>query len=120
MSEGLDTVIGGSTIDEGRADACFRQGCDAEAAGDRMGAIQAYREAVDHGGKAEHMHRLAYLLDLMGEEDEAIELYDRSLQQGTPRIQTLVNLGVLYEDRGDYSKAKYVLKQVVDSINAQG
>ena len=29
--------------------------------------------------------------------------------------QHVVNLGVLYEDRGDYAKAEYVLKQVADS-----
>ena len=51
MSEGLDTVIGGSAIDEGRANACFKQGRDQEAAGNRFGAIQSYREAVMHGNK---------------------------------------------------------------------
>jgi DNA-directed RNA polymerase subunit alpha len=115
MSEGLDTVIGGSLVDEARADACFRLGCDSEKAGDRLSALQSFREAVEHGGKPEHMHRLAYLLDLLGEEDEAVEVYDAALQTGTPRLQTLVNLGVLYEDRGDYVKAEYVLRQVIDS-----
>lgn len=116
MSEGLDTVIGGSVIDEGKADACFKQGCELEASGDRLGALSSFREAVDLGGNPEHMHHLAYLLDLVGEEDEAMEVYDQSLLTGTPRIQTLVNLGVLYEDRGDYAKAEYVLKQVIDSV----
>ncbi len=116
MSEGLDTVIGGSVIDEGKADACFKQGCELEASGDRLGALSSFREAVDLGRNPEHMHHLAYLLDLVGEEDEAMEVYDQSLLTGTPRIQTLVNLGVLYEDRGDYAKAEYVLKQVIDSV----
>lgn len=115
MSEGLDTVIGGSAIDQGRADACFRQGRDQEMAGDRLGAIHSYREAVQHGNKPEHLHRLAYMLDLVGEEDEAIELYEQARQSGVARLQTLVNLGVLYEDRGDFSKAEYLLKQVMDS-----
>ncbi len=115
MSEGLDTVIGGSAIDEGRADACFKQGRDQEAAGNRFGAIQSYREAVMHGNKPEHLHRLAYLLDLVGEEDEAIEFYEQARQNGASRLQTLINLGVLYEDRGDYTKAEYLLKQVMDS-----
>lgn len=115
MTEGLDTVIGGSVIDEGKADACFKQGCEQEAAGDRMGALASFREAVELGGNPEHLHRLAYLLDLLGEEDEAMDVYDQAVRTGTPRINTLVNLGVLYEDRGDYAKAEYVLKQVIDS-----
>ena len=115
MSEGLDTVIGGSVIDEGKADACFKQGCEQEAAGDRLGALDSFRQAVDLGGNPEHLHRLAYLLDLVGEEDEAMDVYDQAVRTGTPRIKTLVNLGVLYEDKGDYAKAEYVLKQVIDS-----
>jgi hypothetical protein len=55
MSEGLDTVIGGGAIDEARADAVFKQGLDCETAGDRLGAIVAYREAVSHCGKPEHL-----------------------------------------------------------------
>ena len=115
MSEGLDTVIGGSVVDEGKADACFKQGCEQEAAGDRMAALASFRQAADLGSNPEHLHRLAYLLDLLGEENEAMEVYDQAVRTGTPRIKTLVNLGVLYEDQGDYAKAEYVLKQVIDS-----
>ena len=115
MSEGLDTVIGGSVVDEGKADACFKQGCEQEAAGDRMAALASFRQAAELGANPEHLHRLAYLLDLLGEEDEAMDVYDQAVRTGTPRIKTLVNLGVLYEDQGDYAKAEYVLKQVIDS-----
>ena len=52
---------------------------------------------------------------IFGEEDEAIELYEQARQSGAARLQTLVNLGVLYEDRGDLAKAEYLLKQVIDS-----
>lgn len=115
MSEGLDTVIGGGVIDEEKANACFKQGCDHLAASDRMAAIASMTEAVELGGNPEHMHQLAYQLDLMGEEDAALEMYEQATRTGTPKINTLVNLGVLYEDRGDYAKAEYVLKQVADS-----
>lgn len=115
MSEGLDTVIGGSVIDEGKADSAFAEGCQQEASGDRAAALESFQAAVDLGAKPEHMHRLAYLLDLVGRDDEAMDVYDQAIRTGTPRIQTLVNLGVLYEDHGDYAKAEYVLKQVIDS-----
>ncbi|MAD19947.1 MAG: hypothetical protein CMJ52_06965 [Planctomycetaceae bacterium] len=115
MSEGLDTVIGGGAIDEARADAVFKQGLDCESTGDRLGAIVAYREAVSHGGKPEHLHRLAYLLDLVGEEEEAMQIYEAARESGTPKLQTLVNLAVIYEDAGDFAKAEYILNQVIES-----
>jgi DNA-directed RNA polymerase subunit alpha len=115
MPEGLDTVIGGSAIDEARADAVYKQGLDCEAQGDRAGAIAAYREAVSHGSNSQHFHRLAYLLDLMGEEDEAVQMYETARESGTPRLQSLINLAVLYEDRGEFSKAEYILNQVIES-----
>ncbi|MDC0429193.1 tetratricopeptide repeat protein [Phycisphaerales bacterium] len=115
MPEGLDTVIGGSAIDEARADAVYKQGLDYEAQGDRAGAIAAYREAVSHGSKSQHFHRLAYLLDLMGEEDEAVQMYETARESGPPRLQSLINLAVLYEDRGEFSKAEYILNQVIES-----
>ena len=115
MSEGLDTVIGGSAIDEARADAVYKQGLDYEAKGDRASAVAAYREAVSHGSKSQHLHRLAYLLDLLGEEDEAVQLYEAARDSGPPRLQTLINLAVLYEDRCEFSKAEYILNQVIES-----
>lgn len=115
MSEGLDTVIGGSAIDEARADAVHKQGLDYEAKGDRASAVASYREAVSHGSKSQHLHRLAYLLDLLGEEDEAVQLYEAARDSGPPRLQTLINLAVLYEDRCEFSKAEYILNQVIES-----
>ena len=115
MSEGLDTVIGGSAIDEVRADAVYKQGLDYEAKGDRASAVASYREAVSHGSKSQHLHRLAYLLDLLGEEDEAVQLYEAARDSGPPRLQTLINLAVLYEDRCEFSKAEYILNQVIES-----
>ena len=115
MPEGLDTVIGGSAIDEARADAVFNQGLKYEGQGDRLSAVAAYREAVSHGSKSQHVHRLAYLLDLMGEENEAVQLYETARESGAPRLQSLINLAVLYEDRGEFSKAEYILKQVIES-----
>ncbi|MDA0296514.1 MAG: tetratricopeptide repeat protein [Planctomycetota bacterium] len=115
MPEGLDTVIGGSAIDEARADAVFKQGLDYEAQGDRTSAIAAFREAVSHGKKSQHLHRLAYLLDLVGEEDEAVQMYETARESGPPRLQSLINLAILYEDRCEFSKAEYILNQVIES-----
>lgn len=115
MSEGLDTVVGGGVIDESRAETAFQQGRDREAQGDRIGAIECYRDAVTHGHKSQHMHRLAFVLDLLGEEDEAVAIYEEICRDGRPPLTTLINLAVSYEDRGDLAKAEYALKQVIES-----
>lgn len=115
MSEGLDTVVGGGVIDESRATNAFQQGRDREAAGDRIGAIACYRDAVANGRKPHHMHRLAYVLDLVGEEEESIAIYEEICRDGRPPLSTLINLAVSYEDRGDLAKAEYALKQVIES-----
>ena len=115
MSEGLDTVVGGGVIDESRATNAFQQGRDREAAGDRIGAIECYRDAVANGRKPHHMHRLAYVLDLVGEEEESIAIYEEICRDGRPPLSTLINLAVSYEDRGDLAKAEYALKQVIES-----
>jgi DNA-directed RNA polymerase subunit alpha len=115
MSEGLDTVVGGGAVDEGRAKASFELGQEQEREGNRIGAIDHYREAVTHGRNSEHMHRLAFLLDLVGEEEESIAIYEEICQDGRPPLGSLINLAIAYEDRGDLAKAEYALKQVIES-----
>ena len=71
--EGLDTVIGGAVkaVDPQAATARASEGRSCEQAGDRVGAIAAYREAVELGEGPDVMFRLGWLLDQHGEEDEA-------------------------------------------------
>jgi DNA-directed RNA polymerase subunit alpha len=88
---------------------------EAEAAGDRLAAIEEYRKAVQIGGSAEHVFRLAYSLDLVGEEDEAIALYEQLAEGERPHVNALLNLAVLYEDRSDIGRAEKCLRQVLDT-----
>jgi DNA-directed RNA polymerase subunit alpha len=89
---------------------------EAKASGDRPLAVAEYRKALSADPHdPESMFHLGYLLDLMGEEDEAVALYERSLEVGSPRINTLMNLAVLYEDRGEHARAEKCLKQVLDT-----
>lgn len=57
--------------------------------------------------------RLAYLLDLVGEEDEAVHLFEQCVQQPQPPLNAVINLAVLYEDRGQYAQAERCLRQVL-------
>jgi len=89
-------------------------GLRAEDEGNRLAAIEAYEAAYtadpDH---SEVCFRLAYSLDLVGEEDEALHLYEQCGQQASPAINALLNLAVMYEDRGQYTKAERYVRQVL-------
>ena len=119
--EGLDTVIGGSvrTADPAAATEHASQGMQLENAGDRLGAIEAYRKAAELGDDSEALFRLAWLLDQHGEEDEAVAAYERCALQrdgnALPAVNAMINLAVLYEDRGDISGAQRCLRKVLDS-----
>jgi DNA-directed RNA polymerase subunit alpha len=86
------------------------------AAGDRVGAVIAFRRAVHASpNDATACFKLAYALDLLGEEDEAISLYERVAGGKPAHVNALMNLAVLYEDRGEYVQAEKCLRQVLET-----
>jgi len=88
----------------------------AEAEGDRELAIHELLQAVAADpGNNDLAFRLAFQLDLVGEEDEAVELYERIIEEQPAPVNALLNLAVLYEDQGDYSRAERCLRQVLDT-----
>jgi DNA-directed RNA polymerase subunit alpha len=114
----LDTVIGTSDAKRDTASAAkyIAAGSKFESVGDRGGAISEYRKAVAADPQNNlGLFRLAYVLDLVGEEDEAIAVYERAAQGGRPTVNMLMNLAVLYEDRGSYIHAERCLRQILDT-----
>lgn len=92
----------------------YKQGLEAENAGDRLEAIKAYEAAYTADpDSSEVCFRLAYNLDLMGEEDEAIHLYEECCRVERPMLNALINLAVMYEDQGKYSQAERCIRQVL-------
>ena len=73
----LDTMIGGDAPSGNTQEAgqILEQAMTMDSEGDRDGAIQMLRKAAQANGCAEVIFRLAYLLDLGGEEDEAVGYY---------------------------------------------
>lgn len=114
----LDIVIG---ADEAKRDAELagrhaEAATAAEADGDRDRAIDELRKAVAADpGNNRLAFRLAFALDLVGEEEEAIGLYERICEEQPAPINALLNLAVLYEDRAEYAKAERCLRQVLDT-----
>lgn len=113
MSHGLDTVIGGKSLDAQKAATLIGDAKRCEAAHDKIGAITAYRAALTCSNEPNITFRLACLLDLVGEEDEAIKLYSELANGDRPYLNALVNLAVLLEDRGQVIRAQRMLQQVV-------
>lgn len=122
--DGLSNEIAGlKEAGASPADVAWAEGLLAEAQGDAPGAVASWRVALQHDPEhIESRFRLAYRLDLEGEDDEAIELYRWALDSGkTVHVGTLINLGVLYEDRDEHDAAARCFRAVLtaDPENAR-
>ena len=102
------------------AEAAYLEGRILEIEGDYQAAVASYERAVaiqpDH---RDARFRLAYRVDLMGRDEDAISHYERLRQIFPVPVGALLNLGVLYEDQGNYEKAAscYKLALVHDGTN---
>jgi DNA-directed RNA polymerase subunit alpha len=120
MSEATDSNHSAALLDPSKvrdtdtARKYLEAGQKAEQKGDREGAVEAYEAAyAADPDDSDVCFRLAYNLDLLGEEDEAIHLYEQAVQQPHPPLNALINLAVLYEDRGQYAAAERCIRQVL-------
>ncbi len=115
----MDMVIGASETSQADREACLKhlqEGQRLFKEGNRWGAIEQYRKAIrSDPGSDDALFRLAYELDLVGEEDEAISIYERLAQHTPAPINALMNLAVLYEDRAEYHRAEKCLRQILDT-----
>ena len=113
----LDTIIGSreAAADPQAAQAHYEAALAAEANGQRDAAIDELRQAMQRGDNPEHQFKLAYLLDLVGEEDEAVAVYEQLCARDQPHINALLNLAVVYEDRGQINVAEKCLRQILDT-----
>mgnify|MGYP003700615193 CR=1 FL=1 len=115
----MDTVIGASQPTQAERDASqnhFQAAKQAEETGNRAAAIAECRKAVNADpSNQQALFRLAFLLDLAGEEEEAIAMYETCVSQSPAPVNALINLAVLYEDESDYPRAEKCLRQVLDT-----
>lgn len=89
-------------------------GLKAERTGERVKAIEAYEAAyAADPDNSEVCFRLAINLDLVGEEEEALHLYEQATQHERPHLHALLNLAIAYEDRAMYAQAERCLRQVL-------
>jgi DNA-directed RNA polymerase subunit alpha len=116
--DSLDIIIGADETkrDAQQAGKHASAATEAESRGDREAAIEELRKAVAADPTNNAMvFRLAYALDLLGEELEAVALYEQICTEQPAPVNALLNLAVLYEDRGDYPRAERCLRQILDT-----
>jgi DNA-directed RNA polymerase subunit alpha len=104
-----------AATDPAAADAHYRTALQLEAEGDRAAAIDELRKAIQRDNNTEHRFKLAYFLDLVGEEDESIAIFEQICADDRPHMNALLNLAVLYEDRGQINEAEKCLRQILDT-----
>jgi len=97
-----------------RPQVLFALGAIAEVEGDYARAREHYESALAQDPQhLDSLFRLAYQHDLSGDDDAAIALYERARRIRPTRVNVLVNLGVLYEDRGEYAKASEAYREIL-------
>jgi DNA-directed RNA polymerase subunit alpha len=91
-----------------------QKGWCAEALGGQEAACNAYEKALALDPRnALATFRLAYYLDLRGEDSRAIELYKRVSGPGSAFVNAMINLGMLYEDKEDVESAIACFKEAI-------
>ncbi|SFI67377.1 DNA-directed RNA polymerase subunit alpha C-terminal domain-containing protein [Planctomicrobium piriforme] len=96
------------------AEYSYQMGCILADRGDTFGAIEYFERAVDmdpHHQRA--LFALAVQNSRHGDDEEAIQLYERCLSRPPFYLGALLNLGLLYEDRENYSAAQYCFERVL-------
>ena len=76
----LDTMIGyrEAATDPEAAEAHYQAALAAESNGDREVVVEELRKAVQQGDSPLYEFKLAFILDLVGEEEEAVALYEQA------------------------------------------
>ena len=83
------------------------------------GQIETAIDRLDEAHELDHeneevMFKLAYLLDLRGADQRAIELYEILADRRPVREGVLLNLAILYEDVNRYDEAEECLTRLLD------
>lgn len=82
---------------------------------DRYGALETYYQVLEQ--QPEHFEatfRAALLSDQCGDDEAAIELYEKCISSPPAPINALINLAVMYEEKGLLPKAEAILHSVLD------
>jgi DNA-directed RNA polymerase subunit alpha len=116
-----DAAIAAAAKSIDPAEAAYLRGRVAELRGERNEAFEAYDEAI--AASPTHSRatfRRARIESLYGDEDTAVELYRRCVEQPSPPRNAWLNLGCIYEDRGEFTKARECFRTVLEGDPTDG
>ncbi|HYF48133.1 MAG TPA: DNA-directed RNA polymerase subunit alpha C-terminal domain-containing protein [Planctomycetota bacterium] len=100
--------------DQRDSDIWLQKGWALEALGRQEESCSAYEKSIELDPKnAQAAFRLAYYMDLRGEDSKAVELYKKVTGQGSAFVNAMINLGLLLEDRDDYDSAIACMKEAL-------
>lgn len=114
-SEEAKKILDGlQKINESSAEYHFQQGAILAAEGELAPAAVELEKALsldrDHNGA---LFELAYINDLFGNDDLALDLYKRCTERPPVPMAAWINLGVLYEDEMRFREAEQCYRQVL-------
>jgi DNA-directed RNA polymerase subunit alpha len=99
----------------------FQRGCMLVDEGELISAATEFERAKeldrDH---AAALFQLAYIYDLRGSEDEAMELYRQCIRKPPVPVAVFINLGILLEDENRYREAEECYQQVLSHLGTEG
>lgn len=99
-----------------RAEYSYQMGCVMADRGDIYGSLEYFERAVDMSpNHARALFSLAQLNNQMGNDDEAIRLYEQMLAKPPVYIGALINLGLLYEDKELFGPAAFCFRRALES-----
>ena len=88
---------------------------------DHHGASRHFEQALEIDPQhAEALFHAAFVNDLQGNDDEAIQLYERCMARSPVHVGAVFNLGILYEDRGFYDRAARCFQRVLSIYPTHG
>jgi DNA-directed RNA polymerase subunit alpha len=112
---GLDTVIGAVRNDPAAAAPLVKRAEAHEAAGEWMQAMECWREAAGKDRTARNLFRAALLMDRLGMDDDALRTYEECVRLPSPPARAFLNMAVLLEDAGQFTRAEKLLKKVLSA-----
>lgn len=111
--QALETI---EVKEENRADVLFMRGCWLERTYEYAAALETYMELVDMDfDNPEVVFRAARLADLLGDDKQALALYEMCVGTDPARANAVVNLALLYEESGKLDDARRCLENVLDT-----
>ena len=112
---GLDTVIGATRNDPAAAAPFVKKAQQAESEGQWVQALEAWKEAAQKDRNAKNLFACARLQDRLGLDDDALRTYEECTRLPSPPVQAFVNMAVLLEDAGQFTRAEKLLKKVLEA-----